>query len=32
MVNLKDYTLSIFKKDFGIDSEKFKIIPSRLKK
>jgi len=32
VLNKKDYTLSIFKKDFGIDSEKFKIIPSRLKK
>jgi len=32
VLNKKDYTLSIFKKDFGIDSENFKIIPSRLKR
>ena len=28
----KDYTLSIFKKDFNINSEKFKEIPNRLKR
>ena len=27
----RDYTLSIFRKDFGVNSEKFKQIPSRFK-
>jgi len=31
VLNKKDYSLSVFKKDFGVDSEKFKKIPSRFK-